>query len=286
VHPVALFAQGPHQGEVDYQGFHGRFTKDGTIVAKLPGVGRIDLRYEPTSHHTVHIGKQKGCTSARTTTDSDGVFRGTIELHGEGGFTTVIAHSVRGELSTYPKQTCRVRIPSKAQIKQEIEAAEAGTAAGEGPRIEDLYAFRKLSGGTLSFEATSFPTFFKAAPPRQIEFTADYSRHRDGMWVDAKTRVEGAEDFTVSAPTGSPSEATVEPPAPFAGSAHFTLESPTVASWTGDLRVPIPTLGTVDLTGPKFEPKLCDSGGCTDTAPGSHVEVTVVGSFGGTFYGE
>jgi hypothetical protein len=56
-------------------------------------------------------------------------------------------------------------------------------------------------------------------------------------------------------------------------------------SWTGDLRVPIPTLGTVALTGPKFEPTLC-RGGCTDTAPESHITVSLPGSFTGNFFGE
>lgn len=124
-------------------------------------------------------------------------------------------------------------------------------------------------------------------PPRTVELAAEYTHHHDGMWVTAKTRVEGKPDnFTVTGATGTPSEATVKPPAPFEGSAEFTLESPTVANWTGDLRVPIPTLGTVALTGPEFKPTLCDGGGCTDTAPGSHVAISVGGSFGGNFFGE
>jgi hypothetical protein len=283
-HPVGVFAEGPHHQEVDYQQFPGRFGKDGRIVAKLPGVGRIDLRYEPTSRHTTHVSHQKNCSGPDTTIDSSGVFRGTIALHGEGGFTTVMAHSAKGQLFTFPEQTCRVRVRSKERIKREIEAS-AGKADEEEPLYEVLYAFRKLGPGSLTFTASSFRTELRGFPPRTVEITAEYFRHHDGMWVTAKTSVEGKpEDFTVTGATGTPSEAMVEPPAPFEGSAEFTLESPTVANWTGDLRVPIPTLGTVALTGPKFEPTLC-GGACTDTAPGSHVTVSLPGSFTGNFFG-
>ena len=38
-------------------------------------------------------------------------------------------------------------------------------------------------------------------------------------------------------------EATLEPPAPFSGSATFHLDTPKTASWTGDLAVELPGLG-------------------------------------------
>src|ERR1700759_2432176 len=43
-HPIGGFAKGPHHEEVDYEGFRSHFGRDGTIEAKLPGVGHIDLR--------------------------------------------------------------------------------------------------------------------------------------------------------------------------------------------------------------------------------------------------
>jgi hypothetical protein len=177
--------------------------------------------------------------------------------------------------------TCQVTVHSKAQIKREIEAAGSG--------YESLSASRKLESGALTFDALSLPVPLRGSPPTQwVEFTASYARRLHGMWFSASTRVgaESAEGFAVSPSTGTPGEATVEPPAPFKGSAEFTLESPSVASWTGNLRVPIPTLGTVALTGPDFKPTLCGSGGCTNTAPGSHVTVSLPGSFSGNFFAE
>lgn len=279
---LSVYANGPHHEEVTYQQFPGHLTKDGAIEAKLPGVGHIDLRYEPTEHHRIGYSNPPNCTGAPFTIGSNGVFRGTIELHVTGGLTTVDAHSARGELWPSPKVTCQVPVRSKAQIEHEVEAA----SAREGSGFEYLSASRKLAGGTLSFEAWGF-TFQAPAPPtRSVEFSATYERRLHGMRFTAGARVdaENPAGFNLSPSTGTPSEATVEPPTPFAGSAEFTLESPTVASWTGDLRVPIPTLGTVALTGPKFKPTLCGSGGCTDIRPYTHITVAGDGSFGNSFF--
>jgi hypothetical protein len=279
---LSVYANGPHGENVTYQRFPGHLTKDGAIEAELPGVGHIDLRYEPTEHHRIGYSNAPGCTSAPFTIGSNGVFRGTIELHATGGLTTVDARSAHGELWPSPKTTCRVPVHSKAQIKREIEAASAGGDA----QFESLSASRRLAGGTLGFDATSFSFERGGAPPRVVDFTATYSRRLDGMWftAGANAEVKNSGGLALSPSTGTPSEATVEPPAPFEGSAEFTLDSPTVANWTGDLRVPIPTLGTVALTGPKFKSTLCGSGGCADTAPGSHVSISVGGSFGGNFF--
>jgi hypothetical protein len=275
---LSVYANGPHHEQVTYQRFPGRLTEDGTIEAKLPGVGHIDLRYEPTEHHRIEYSNSPGCTSAPFTIGSGGVFHGTIELHVTGGLTTVDAHSAHGELWPSPKVTCQVSAHSKAQVEREFEAAGSG--------YESLSASGKLEGGTLLFDATSFRFLSPAPPTRLVEFSATYERQLHGMRFTAGTRVEAknAEGFDLSPSTGTPSEATVEPPAPFNGSAEFALESPTVANWAGDLRVPIPTLGTVALTGPEFEPSLCGSGGCTDTTPGSRISISAGGSFGGNFF--
>jgi hypothetical protein len=266
---VGVYGRGPDHAEVGYTGFRGHFTKDGTIEAKLPGVGRIDLRYEPTEHHTTDISSPTGCTSAPTTIDSSGLFRGTVDLHFDGGLTTVDAHSAHGELWTYPKQTCRVRPHSKADIEREY-VAEGGSEQ------EALYAGGKVDGGTVTFQATSIPGLLKGLPPRIVDFAAEYSRRERGMLVNASVRLRGKpDDFIVSAPGGSPAEATVSPPAPFAGSAEFKLLSPTVAGWTGDLRAPISTLGTVELTAPTFRSSLCLGLTCTRTDPGLQISVGV-----------
>ena len=77
---------------------------------------------------------------------------------------------------------------------------------------------------------------------------------------------EEASVFSLTAPEGTPTAATATPPAPFKGSGTFTLESPSTAAWTGDLSVEIPTLGSVDLTGPGWWAGAC-AARCTKTFP-------------------
>jgi len=63
-------------------------------------------------------------------------------------------------------------------------------------------------------------------------------------------------------------EATIAPPAPFSGSATFHLEDPKTATWTGDLRVELPGIGKVPLTGEGIGAGLCNGpSNCTKTLP-------------------
>ena len=78
---------------------------------------------------------------------------------------------------------------------------------------------------------------------------------------------DAAETFRVPNLAEPLSEAIIEPPAPFSGTATFHLETPKKANWTGDLAVELPGLGTVPLTGPKIAAGLCHGRDCTKTLP-------------------
>jgi hypothetical protein len=58
------------------------------------------------------------------------------------------------------------------------------------------------------------------------------------------------------------SEAFLEPPKPFLGSATFRRESADEASWEGDLRVDLPGFGVMPLTRPGTEVTMCADSGC------------------------
>ncbi len=267
-HPIAVYANGPHRQSVVYQGFAGRLGKDGTITAKLPGVGRIDLSYEATKAHETKLPTTKRCSVSGGEVASSGVFRGTIELHGERGYSTVSARGAKGSLDSTPRAVCRGTIGNPAKVEREVAETE------EGLELKALFAVRDYLGGTLSFNALSFPIDHKGQPTEYVQMSAGYTIKRRGMSISEKTSVEpkpGA--FTITTSNGLAAEATVEPPAPFDGSATFTLESPTTASWTGELGVTLPILGRVALTGPQFKPTLCENATCTKTAPGVKVDL-------------
>jgi hypothetical protein len=259
---IAVNARGPGHQSLQY-GVHGRAAADGSIEAKLPGVGRISLRFEGTEEKTSQLINEPGCRGPDTSVERIGVFRGRIELHDEGGAIDIDRRSVPGRIYEFPGQTCR---RPKRPVRPPAEPAEPFAAAIE------LAAGRSEDGGSLTFQAQSVPSLGgvlgEEQEPPTVNFSATFFRSRQGMTTTASTEVEGSAGDLVAAPsTGTPSEATVAPPAPFEGSAVFKLESPSVASWTGDLRVRVPIVGEVAPTDPGFWSILCRDTACTDTLP-------------------
>lgn len=265
---VSVDASGPSRLESVSYSVHGHITADGTIDAKLPGIGRVSVVFEKTKTEAIEF-TAPGCRVEGKARTLKGVFRGTIKLRGGGGFTTVDRTSARGEIREAPRLTCAVK-------KEHPTPAEERRARESHSHTTELWIGRKLFGGELSFEASYSDPGYSLIPGHGLNFWASYTKIRHGLMTMISVHYSGhgqPNAFTFAAPNGEPSEATVEPPAPFAGSGVFKLESPTTASWTGDLRVAMPTLGAVSLTGPTFWKALCRGTTCTKTPPpGIHVQ--------------
>jgi hypothetical protein len=254
--PIGLFARGPHREEVAYIGTEGSLTADGLIEGKARGVGRIAVRFQQTSEQPVTFDTEPGCTTEGRSAVLKGIFRGTIQFHGEGGYTTVQRSSAPGTIEVHPRIVC----PRPKQPPHKPTAADAGTGYVLAGRDED--------GGSLTFDAWDTGLKLPGAGP-VINFSATYSHRQGKLLVVAMTKAvseEGEASFSLTAPSGTPTEATVAPPAPFSGAATFKLESATTASWTGDLSVEVPTLGTVNLAEPGSWAVACATR-CTKTFP-------------------
>jgi hypothetical protein len=245
------------KGEIVTYQVLGRATGDGRIDAKLPGIGRIDLDFVQTREAKGGFQPPTGCTSSGTDATRTGYFRGVIRIHGEGGFTTVARRNAHGVISESPREVCKER-QTKTPVKHPTPALPAS--------VRSLGAGHSAHGGELAFAAVGYAGYEPADEATQ--FAASYSHTRRGMVISAYViAVAGPTAFSLPAGSGTPTEATVEPPAPFIGSATFRLESPEQSSWTGDLSVEMPTLGTVSLAGPGFWSGLCARGSCTKTFP-------------------
>lgn len=242
---------------------HGRVDPDGRIVAKFPGVGRVDLRFKATRSQKLGFGPKPGCRANGEATIREGVFSGTIELHDEPGLPSLVRRDAKGSVSAFPTVTCP---GTHRGDKSESEGGSSGRPArAESPDL--LQAGASLDGGLLGFSATLAP-LFKLTEPAKALFQVSWIRTARGMTtVVSDIGQAPLRTFSISPPTGAPTEATVEPPSPFQDSAAFRLESPTVASWTGDLRIELPILGEVSLTAPGTWSTLCRGTTCTDTLP-------------------
>jgi hypothetical protein len=249
-------------------GVHGRWTKDGTIVAKFPGLGRVNLRFDQANVKKEVDRAEPGCTVGRETLVRKGTFRGRIKLDDRKGFGHVNLGEAPGTIFDFPAETCPA---GKHRAANEVEEEEEGVES-TGPLSRSFHAGRKLDGGQLIFDVETFPGgFFGEKGSPQFAFSAGLFKIHHGLSTYATvTSPLATKGFDVT-PAG---DATVTPPTPFEGSGTFEVESPTGASWTGDLSVAIPTVGKVNLTAPGTWSTLCEGSSCVETSSGTHTPAT------------
>lgn len=225
-------------------------TEDGTIKAKLPGVGRIAVRFKQ-----LKVNREAAADNCkgRAGVIHQGVFEGRIDLHGENGYTNVHSRSAPGKITQSFRQVCDQREPGRRE-----------TGNGNSFHLESLFAGRE-GKRELSFSVSRFDLGPKFGGPT-VFFSARSSTHRHGFFVVTSVSADGEPStFLTPDPAGTLEDATVSPPAPFQGSATFHLDSPTSAGWTGTLSVELPGLGTVPLAGTEFWSALCEDTICTKT---------------------
>jgi hypothetical protein len=205
------------------------------IDARLPGVGRVSLRFHEQARG--HQPQPAYCHGPPPVV-RHGVFVGYVHIEGERGYTHAESRHVRGKIVQSFRSACHLPFRGRRPGK---------------PALKELEALAPRGRGVLAFTAISLPLFEKVAP---LVFRASLSRLRGKMLISNSA-------FLVSKKTGAltfatpPRSATVAPPQPFTGSAVFQQESSKDFSWTGDLAVDLPGIGEVSLAGPEFESGLC-----------------------------
>jgi hypothetical protein len=255
--PVSIDATGPRGQNLTY-GAEGKLTKEDAIIARFPGIGRIDVSFDQTETKESADSVEPGCTSPRGTLNSEGTFRGRIAIHDRKSFGSFDLRAAPGSITDFPAETCPA---SRRRRETEPTSSE--------PEATSIHASRKLSGGILFLDVESVEAGggLGTAGHPVFAFSAQFFKHHDGLSMSAQASAPIVpKGFNFVAVGGSLTEATVEPPAPFHGSATFKVESPTTGSWSGDLSVELATLGPVRLTGPPFEAGLCVETTCLSTS--------------------
>lgn len=224
---VFISASKGQRYEVEYLA-PGLSTEKGVIKAKLPGVGRIAVRFNQLKVNREPVA---GNCKGRAGIIRHGIFVGTIELHGEHGYTSVGRHSAPGEIRQSFRQVCDQREPG-----------HEGTGNDDSPHLKTLLAGRE-GRRALSFSVSRFNFGPRFGGP-SVSFSASSSMQRHGFFVFASVSAEGEPaTFLTPDPAGALEDASVTPPAPFHGSATFHLDSPSSSSWTGALSVELPGVG-------------------------------------------
>lgn len=243
-HTVTLYAKRPHS-EVEYTA-PGKVTEEG-VSARFGSLGSVDVHFEASGRVREAIDY---CDDSHPTVAVRlGTFVGTIDFRGERDYTSVSADRAQGgvgndvALPGEPEDASCRSLAAGGEVVQKAQFTSLEAVAPGGGVYFDAIATTELEGEGTSSSGGS-----------HVLFAAGSSDKEKRMEVRRLVGTEGpASDFSFDAGLGS---ATLTPPAPFGGTAHFREDADGRSSWTGSLKVPIPGLGTVRMAGPGSRARL------------------------------
>jgi hypothetical protein len=200
-----------------------------SIQADLGALGEIAVTFHPSGQARTVRSK---CGGKPVSFDS-GAYKGTIDFHGEEGFTDIEATRASGSLSFLLDLLCPGI--SGATGGPFLPGAELDVEANgprPGPHLNRLGPHLKV---------------VKNRPSARAHFEAGVSEETDGVSIERFTGlIASAHTFEYDRLVQT---AAVRPPAPFSGTAHFRRNPKPANRWTGDLTVDLPGKEGVKLTG-------------------------------------
>lgn len=229
---------------------HGRVTPH-SIEASFGDRGRIALRFQP-SDRKIHASRKAGCRRPNDAVIADlGVFDGELSFRGEGGFTSAKVHRVRGR-----SVDLRALLACVLGISPKADAALPAVQPPLGIHLPGLVAERSGAGGPKVPAAPTHP----GTGPKSTTLVAERKEALARIVFAAQLRGDGRPRFLAvdqvsegsigivrliyvrgTAPAfsfdGILSSATVNPPAPFSGSAELRRGPGNAKSWSGTLAV-------------------------------------------------
>ncbi len=207
------------------------------IEASFGELGRVEMRFRPSGR--VSYGpRQRGCHGPDRFSHRHGVFVGSFEFQGEGGFTAAHADRVKGTVST----------PDALHCAHSGEAHRSHP--GAGPKRTSFEA-----GSRSGLVAHYLYASRRGDDPATFVATAYESKGRLGIFRKVLARGPAASFASDSAL----SFATLEPPPPFSGSGYLRREASGAKTWSGSLAVSFPGAPDVPLAGPAFRTWLARS---------------------------
>ncbi len=210
----------------------GKVTPEG-IAVKFGAFGEFVVAYEPFRRLEEH-GPNRHCEGEPITT-TEGFFRGTMRFRGEDGYFNVEAARAKGTLVRQPEWKC------------DYGRAGASRARGGDAGKEKATLVASSHRDRIQFSA------IRARQKNEHPFTYFFAINQEVVEKVAISRftysVARSADFTFDNRRGT---ATVDPPAPFAGSAHYARRPDGPDRWSGSLTAPLLGLGSIRLTGPDF----------------------------------
>lgn len=190
-----------------------------SIQADLGALGEIAVAFHPSGEAR----KARSVCSRQSAKFDSGYYEGTIDFHGEQGYTEVEAVRARGDVGFLLDLLC------------------PGISGTRGPF---------LPGAELEVDSPRLGPHLKVVKNRRgapAHFETGISEKQDGISISrfiSTVAPPHAFEYDPKVQT-----ATVDPPAPFSGTARFHRNAKPANRWTGDLTVDLPGRADVKLTG-------------------------------------
>jgi len=227
-HPptIAIFVTGKNDG-VFYSA--PATVTEKSIQASLGSLGEIAVTFHPSEQARTERSK---CGGKPASFDS-GYYEGTIDFHGEEGFTEIGATRAPGDVGFLLNLVC------------------PGISGGSGGPF--------MPGAELDVDAHDHKfgphlMVVKNRPKARAHYEVGVSEISNGISIGRFAGlIASAGTFTYDPKVQT---ATLRPPAPFSGSAQFHRSAKLSNRWTGNLTVDLPGKAGVKLTGRDLKAKL------------------------------
>lgn len=244
----------------------------GKVTANFGDVGEVAMIFHAKQRVKVKVTDPSGrCRLVQGGFVRLGYFIGRIKFRGERGFTHIAARQVKGR--EIPERLWRCKRPhdksggTKKNASGGVSLDAGASWLTKSATFRSVTVGREAISGILSLVQSGVPLALDDLPQVGVPFRAEtIEERRDHHLLVIRLLVLKAEknSFRVAADQSS---ALVRPPRPFTGFAEYSRCSG--REWRGSLKVSLPGLLPVSLTGKKFTAKLSPGQRCTAESLGN-----------------
>jgi hypothetical protein len=202
------------------------------VTARFGSLGELDYRFTP---------KPNGSVDCNGSEEGEAVFEGTFNFTGENGYVHIEASQAEGSFQIYPEpKNCAAQRLARRAVPYHPSYSDSGAtlqARAVAPARGRVRAISVYDGGRRG--------------PHAVFVFAVLAERREGVTAARGVQLTaGSGAFHWSLKRGT---ATLRPPAPFTGSAHFTRHGHDgQGTWKGSLGMPIFGGDAVEMAGGRF----------------------------------
>jgi len=196
------------------------------LQATFGKFGKVSMRFR-------HTRTSRSCSFGRVLIKQHGVFVGSLEFRGEGGYVSVDLHRAKGTILREGKR-CHVR------RHHDFDFSE----------LEFLFAKPEAAMLAFSRDGVDSTALLAIAAKKKSTFIAvdEESRGKLAIIRLALVHKPGSLKFDEALTSGR-----LVPPAPFHGTGRYHAFPDGTATWSGNLNINFPGAPHFPLTGPSFE---------------------------------